>query len=54
MEIVQMKGPRAYANYCEAFNDCAPNSLPRFDSAKNFWSTRNALNKKSGICAMKE
>jgi len=34
MEIVQMKGPRAYANYCEAYNDCAPNSLSRFHSVK--------------------
>lgn len=30
MEIVQMTGPQAYANYCAAYNDCRPSDLPRF------------------------
>ncbi len=36
MEIVQMKGSHAYANYCAAYNDCAPPSLPRFSSWRDF------------------
>ena len=36
MEIIQMKGPHAYANYCAAYNDCAPPSLPRFSSWKSY------------------
>lgn len=31
-EIIQMKGWNAYANYCSAYNDCAPSSLPQFSS----------------------
>ena len=30
MQRVQMVGPKACANYCEAYNDCAPEDLPRF------------------------
>ena len=36
MQRVQMVGPRAYANYCEAYNDCAPEDLPRFASAEEY------------------
>ncbi len=36
MEIVQMKCSHAYANYCAAYNDCAPPSLPRFSSWRDF------------------
>lgn len=36
MQKVQMVGPRAYATYCAAYNDCAPNDLPRFASAEEY------------------
>jgi len=36
MQRVQMVGHRAYANYCEAYNDCAPEDLPRFSSEKEY------------------
>lgn len=32
MEIIQMTGNHAYANYCAAYNDCAPEDIPRFTS----------------------
>lgn len=35
MEIVQMCGTNAYANYCEVFNDCAPNDIPRFTNLQD-------------------
>ena len=36
MSKVQMVGARAYANYCEAYNDCSPEDLPRFSSAEQY------------------
>ena len=30
MEIVQMSGYQAFANYCAAYNYCAPPELSRF------------------------
>ena len=36
MEIIQMSGQNAYANYCAAYNDCAPKSLPRFASVSEY------------------
>ena len=36
MELIQMTGPNAYANYCTAYNDCAPTSLPRFTNYDDF------------------
>ena len=36
MEIIQMTGPNAYTNYCAAYNDCAPSSLPRFNNYEDF------------------
>lgn len=34
MQKVQMVGARSYANYCEAYNDCKPDDLPRFSSVE--------------------
>jgi len=36
MQIVQMTGHHAYANYCAAYNDCAPLELPRFTPIKDY------------------
>ena len=36
MEIIQMSGPNAYANYCAAYNDCSPSSIPRFTNLSDF------------------
>ena len=36
MEIMQLTGPNAYANYCAAYNDCAPSSLPCFNNYEDF------------------
>lgn len=36
MEIIQMCGYQAYANYCVAYNDCAPPERPRFSSFKEY------------------
>lgn len=36
MEIIQMKGPHAYANYCAAHNDCSPLDLPRFSCVVDY------------------
>ena len=36
MEIIQVTGPSAYANYCAAYNDCAPSSLPLFNNYEDF------------------
>ena len=36
MQRVQMVGARAYSNYCEAYNDCAPRELPRFAYSEQF------------------
>lgn len=36
MEFIQRKGPNAYANYCAAYNDCAPLELPRFTSIEDY------------------
>ncbi len=36
MQRDQMIGARAYANYCEAYNDCRPEDLPIFSSAEKY------------------
>ncbi len=36
MQRVQMVGPKAYMNCCEAYNDCAPEDLPRFASEDEY------------------
>lgn len=36
MEIIQMTGTNTYANYCAAYNDCAPQSIPRFTNLDDF------------------
>ncbi len=36
MQRVQMVGPMAYANFCKANNDCAPENLPRFASDQEY------------------
>ena len=36
MKKVQMVGTNAYLRYCEAFNDCAPEELPRFAGVEGF------------------
>ncbi len=35
MEINQMSGPNVWASYCAAYNDCAPNSIPRFTNLQD-------------------
>lgn len=36
MQLIGMTGPNAYANYCAAYNDCAPVELPRFSSVEEY------------------
>ena len=36
MKKVQMVGANAYLRYCEAFNDCAPDDLPRFSGVEGY------------------
>ncbi len=36
LEIIQMIGANAYANYYAAFKDCAPLDLPRFSNLHDF------------------
>lgn len=36
IEIIQMKGHHAYANYFAAYNDCATRDLPRFNSEHDY------------------
>ncbi len=31
-----MIGTNAYANYCAAYNDCAPTDLPMFSNVRDF------------------
>ncbi len=41
MEINQMIGTNSYANYCAAYNDCAPTDLPRFSNVRDFLRLRS-------------
>ena len=43
MEIIQMTGLHAYANYCAAYNDCAPSSIPRFTNVNDFMKRAESL-----------
>lgn len=36
MQKIQMTGFKAYANYCEAYNDCNPASMPNFNTITAF------------------
>lgn len=36
MQKVQMTGQRAYANYCAAYKDLAPQELPRFSNVEEY------------------
>ena len=49
MQRVQMVGPKAYANYCEAYNDCAPEDLPRFASAEEYLEQADRLKKEKEL-----
>ncbi len=48
MEMIQMIGTNAYANYCAAYNDCAPTDLPRFSNVRDFLDHAAALVAESG------
>ena len=45
IQRIQMVGPKAYANYCEAYNDCAPEDLPRFSSQREYLQHANRFQK---------
>lgn len=47
MQIIQMTGHHAYANYCAAYNDCAPQELPRFTSVQEYIGHAKTLMKES-------
>ena len=49
MEKIQMSGQHAYANYCAAYNDCAPPSLPRFNSVTTYIRHANKISKGSDL-----
>ena len=38
MQRVQMVGRNAYVNYCEAYNDCAPEDLPALQAKKSIYN----------------
>ena len=43
-----MVGPRAYANYREAYNDCASEDLPKFVSEEEYLQhARRLMNEKN-------
>ncbi len=48
MEIIQMIGTNAYANYCAAYNDCAPADLPRFSNMRDVLEHAAALAAEAG------
>lgn len=48
MEIVQMSGDNAYANYCAAYNDCAPNELPRFNNLDAYIAHAETVKEEQG------
>lgn len=45
MKKVQMIGSNAYLRYCEAFNDCAPQELPRFSCVEGYVAHAARLHK---------
>ena len=45
MKKVQMVGANAYLRYCEAFNDCAPEELPRFSGVQDYISHASRIHK---------
>lgn len=51
MQRVQMVGNRAYANYCEAYNDCAPEDIPRFASEEGYLQHAHRLMEEKKILA---
>lgn len=50
MDIIQMRGPNAYSNYCASNNDCAPTDLPRFTSVKMFMEHSETLRNEDQTC----
>lgn len=54
MEIIQMSGQHAYANYCAAYNDCAPQALPRFSSIKDYILHATKVTEESDLVHDKE
>ena len=44
-----MSGPNTDANYCAAYNDCAPKSLPRFNSISHYIKHAETVSKESEI-----
>ena len=49
MQRVQMVGPKAYVNYCEAHNDCAPEDLQRFASEEEYLQYAERLQEEKKI-----
>lgn len=52
MQRVQMLGPIAYANACEADNDCAPEDLPRFFSEGEYLNEASRLMEEKKILSV--
>jgi len=50
MKKVQMVGANAYLRYCEAFNDCAPEELPRFSGVEGYIAHAARIHKERQIC----
>lgn len=53
MEIVQMTGANAYANYCAAYNDCGPSDIPRFNNIDDFLRHADTVQKEQNSTSLK-
>ena len=52
MQIVQMDGARAYANYCERYDDCNSEDLRRFSSAGQYLPQAAYMTEQKESCLM--
>ena len=54
MQIIQMTGDNAYRNYCAAFNDDAPEDIPRFSSIESLLVHCDSVLKEKGLTNAQE